>query len=1394
MLKDKLNSILKNLLLALVIIINLFFNVSAISIDDWQGNLSSSQEAALEIYQNKYESDLLKRFAYNKELEGDSIGVIIYLKDSSEISNLISDFSDEEMKNVINRDTSNRIAADISEDAFFKLIEDERVDRMYYNRPISMSLDESAPLINANDVWNNLGYTGEGVDVCVIDTGIDTDHSALIGRIAGQHCFCGNNCCPDGTTEDISAEDDNGHGTHVSGIIASSDSTYRGIANGSDLYVVKVLDEYGGGDLFDVGDAIDWCRNQGVDIISMSLGDGEEHPGGSICPSVFDTELNNAYNNGITIVAASGNDGFDNGISYPACASNVISVGATYDEDLGYEGYPSDWVPLSCFDLDADPDELTCYSNTHNGILDLVAPGSEITAAQMGGGFVTKDGTSMSAPHVAGAIALLLDKSPNLDQEDILTTLQGTGVNAEGWPRIDAEAALNNICLTGDWQAGSCGGGGCGSDERYYTRTNDPAQCASTSKCEYDSTCDASGGDPPGVQSCKYVNEFDSYCPSGYEAIDHDCYWSGSNWECELECYREGYCGSYGGEQEENTILLNWDGSNHRGDSFYSPDIFFDNDYCWIFYGRTRFSVSDWGTSDSYSLESDTDEGGSVTECKTSSTTSTYSDVIFFGRGDNTNHRARSEVWDYANSACGGGSPFDDLEGSLTRYIYYSTATYNPADTDFLQCDVPDTTDADIDSTIYTDTDADCYVRVSGVESDPDEIRVRWYVNGDFERSDDCVDNECDDDSGPVWSHTFTLSNSYFNKGDEVYCIGRGEGEDGGHGAYEESSEITVSNRVPALSSITLNKDYAKYGNNIQVTANGEADADSELLSLYCCNGASCTPTTSNHDFCYATGDNYPYDSYCTGQGVSSEGTQTVRCRLYDGDDYSSIQSDTYVADNTAPNITESAINITSALFNETARINCTATDSGVGLGSFLMEADKPSSGNQNYSMSLLSGNTRYVDIQLIEEGTWQFNCWVNDTLGNLANRTPGSITVSSPAPPNVAFGSLTPANESEQSNKNIFVDLISSDAEDHYAFVDFDNDLNLWIRMDDFDVSNNFIDLSSYSLNGSRIGDSFISAGKFGNATIFDANGDYIYIPADKSRLPNNRTTISAWIKPSSNISGDNYRTIAGTYTQYQGGSKGGYGLRVISEGTNYSKLELFYWNGSKYNTLVGNSTLSLGNWNLATATYDGQTIKLYLNGQEDGTYYAPEGFISLDNFYIGALNFSTVGLVDYWNGSIDEVLMFRRALSSNEIMSIYNAGSAQYYYNFTSLANKQYKFTGYAIDESGNKNQTENRIVTVSTPIDVSEFSVVYTNNRERVFRFVIANNYTSTLSDISWILNNGQTNQSSQYNTTLQVGEDLFVYVYYNYTSSGNYTVMASTTNGQFSDRESMEIEVI
>ena len=429
-----------------------------------------------------------------------------------------------------------------------------------------------------------------------------------------------------------------------------------------------------------------------------------------------------------------------------------------------------------------------------------------------------------------------------------------------------------------------------------------------------------------------------------------------------------------------------------------------------------------------------------------------------------------------------------------------------------------------------------------------------------------------------------------------------------------------------------------------------------------------------------------------------------------------------------------------------------------------------------------------------LEDGSYTLKGYAVDAVGNLNSTESRTVNIIDDIP-TVSFVGQTPNNGSEQTSSSIFVNLSSSDSRGHYALVDFDNDLNLWMRMDDIDGSNNFVDLSSFSLNGSLKGNASISgAGKYGDGLILDANGDYVYISADDSVLPSDELTISAWVKPVSDVSGDNYRTILGTFAQHQGIDKGGYGFRMITQGANTSKLEFFYWNGSSYKTIVSNSTLPLGSWSLATTTYDGQTVKIYVNGQEDVSYSAPEGIISLDNLYIGVLNFSTTGLVDYWNGSIDEVSMFRRSLATNEIKSLYDSEVTQYYHNFTSLTNGVHVFTGYAVDNSGNKNQTEQRTVTLSTFLDLSNLSVVYTNNRQRVFRFVIANNYTSTISNISWILNNGQINQSSQYDMTLQSGENLFVYAHYNYTSAGNYTVVASAMSDEFSDSESVEIEVI
>ena len=328
--------------------------------------------------------------------------------------------------------------------------------------------------------------------------------------------------------------------------------------------------------------------------------------------------------------------------------------------------------------------------------------------------------------------------------------------------------------------------------------------------------------------------------------------------------------------------------------------------------------------------------------------------------------------------------------------MYYQTAPWYDEDTQYKYCDVPFTNTITLSSPIYGDTDASCYVEVQGSESNPDEIKVKWYVNGDYAGSETCSNNECDDDSGSTWSNTFTLSNSYFSKGDQVYCIGRGYGEDGGNGAYVESSIITISNRVPTWSSISLDEAYAKQGDNIKVTASGEADIDSDTLAMYCCNGDSCTPSNSNHDFCYTTSGTPPYNLYCTGQGLNENEIKTVRCILYDGEGYSDIKSTTYTADNTAPNV-----NIISPL-NQT--YNTSSIDFNVSLnevGSCKYSLNK---GVNNITMGTTDNKNFSSTNSSIANGGYIANFYCEDSVENINDTESVSFSVSIGAPLNDTY------------------------------------------------------------------------------------------------------------------------------------------------------------------------------------------------------------------------------------------------------------------------------------------------------------------------------------------------------------------------------------------------------
>ena len=268
------------------------------------------------------------------------------------------------------------------------------------------TLAESVPFIHADQV-HDLGFTGQGITVAVLDTGVDTDHDDLITSIApgGWHSFNDENEVGPG------ADDDHGHGTHVAGIITSDGNVASiGVAPGADILPIKVLNAQKDGWTSDWINGIDYVLSvhsnyERLAVMNMSLGTDDLY---SNCPcdddttanQTMQTSLQNAIAVGIITFASTGNDGACGSMRSPACLSGAVAVAAVYDGDYG--GGHSDTV--------------TPFSN-RSPCNELAAPGFEILAPWLHGGTRPESGTSMASPHAAAVAALMLER----DTERILT-------------------------------------------------------------------------------------------------------------------------------------------------------------------------------------------------------------------------------------------------------------------------------------------------------------------------------------------------------------------------------------------------------------------------------------------------------------------------------------------------------------------------------------------------------------------------------------------------------------------------------------------------------------------------------------------------------------------------------------------------------------------------------------------------------------------------------------------------------------------------------------------------------------------------------------------------------------------------------------------------------------
>jgi subtilisin family serine protease len=336
-----------------------------------------------------------------------------------------------------------------------KLTRDYRVQRVDLDMPGHLSMAESTSLIRARDV-QAAGITGKGVVVAVLDSGVDSDHPDLLEDVILQQCFCatteGAGCCPGGKTEASgpgAAEDELGHGTHVSGIITSSGTAApRGVAPDADLVVIRILDKTGAViSSTSLMRALDWLisTQPAVNVVNVSMVIGA-FSGSCDTATAVTAGLAQAVNTlkarGTATVASAGNGGSKSTLGAPACLSQAIAVGAIYDGNVGT-------ISFGCTDGSTAPDKIACFSNSSTA-LDLLAPGAAVTSSGLGGGVAGFGGTSQAAPHVAGALALLWQVKPTATVDELVNALKASGrpivdTNGVSVPRIDVSAAVAAI-------------------------------------------------------------------------------------------------------------------------------------------------------------------------------------------------------------------------------------------------------------------------------------------------------------------------------------------------------------------------------------------------------------------------------------------------------------------------------------------------------------------------------------------------------------------------------------------------------------------------------------------------------------------------------------------------------------------------------------------------------------------------------------------------------------------------------------------------------------------------------------------------------------------------------------------------------------------------------------
>jgi serine protease AprX len=357
----------------------------------------------------------------------------------------------------------NSVTAEVPADLIDDLAEIENVKEIIYDKPVKAHLTESVGIINATRVWqlsdnDRNPIMGTNITIAIIDTGIDYTHPAF--GSCTQEEFLAGTCEKviggyDFSNNDNNPYDDNGHGTHCAGI-AAGNGIVKGVAPNAKLYAYKVLSSSGSGSYSQVIQGIeratdpdgDQDYSDHVDVISLSLG-APGNPDDEVSEAV-DT----AFARGVVAVVSAGNSGpGESTIDSPGCARDALTVGATCKpSQVGSEGYCNEVV--ASFSSRGP-------TSTGDSKPDVMAPGVKICSAQRGDSYLDQGysqcvdndyvqvtGTSMSAPHVAGAAALILQAHPEYTPEDVKSAIMGTatdlgyGANVQGAGLLDTYSAI----------------------------------------------------------------------------------------------------------------------------------------------------------------------------------------------------------------------------------------------------------------------------------------------------------------------------------------------------------------------------------------------------------------------------------------------------------------------------------------------------------------------------------------------------------------------------------------------------------------------------------------------------------------------------------------------------------------------------------------------------------------------------------------------------------------------------------------------------------------------------------------------------------------------------------------------------------------------------------------